>query len=300
MIYLLLDTIQGPGPLVLVTILRTEGHTYKKSGDRALFLVGEPFPVYGNLGSLCVDQEILRSASLALDAGKPSVLSIDTRDATDVDLGYGSYCGGWMEVLIEPLLEAHKAVYREVDALLRGGMTVYLVHHVDDGRIEMCDTDPGKVDGSFVEVLRSPLRLVIVGATPLALQVVRCLEQMDFDVHVSDWRQAHLDRFRTFPSVTCDLDRPSLDAGCLVLILSHSFMYDINALEDAIHAGCGYIGLLSSGERRDHMFDAIKKRGIGRALLKTVCSPVGIDIGASTDAEIAVSIVAEITRNVRR
>ena len=66
----LLDEIEKVETGILATILETEGHTYKKKSDKALFAADGPFPVYGNLGSLCVDQEIvLRGREAIADAG---------------------------------------------------------------------------------------------------------------------------------------------------------------------------------------------------------------------------------------
>lgn len=300
MIYSLLEKIQDEGRLVLATILRTEGHTYKKRADCALFVVGEPFPVYGNLGSLCVDQEILSAAKKAWATKKPSILTIDTRDQTDIELGYGTYCGGTMDLLIEPLLDDHKVIYGRIESRLRGGNSVCLLHELATGRLELLDTDPGSEEGRFVEEFHPPHKLIVSGATPLALRVVHHVANMDFDVHVTDWRQAHLDRFASVQGVTPHLDAPPLETDSYVLLLSHSYAHDMEFLEKALRAGCRYIGLLSSRQRRDHMFNELEKRGIARSELQKVCSPVGIEIGARTDEEIAVSIVAEITRNIRQ
>lgn len=300
MIYSLLEQIWGGEQRVLATILRTEGHTYKKPGHRALFAVGEPFPVYGNLGSLCVDQEILNAAARAWESGKPEVLTIDTSDPHDIETGYGTFCGGKMDLLIEPLLDAQKAAWAEIESRLRAGNTVHLVHDLASGRLDLHDDDPTATSGTYVDSFRPPATLVIVGATPLTRQVIDCVADMDFDVHVNDWRQAHLDRFAELPNVTLHGDPPPMEGKTHVLVLSHSFTHDIEALEHALHSTGGYIGLLSSGTRRDHMFAELEKRGIEASSLKRVSSPVGINIGARTDAEIAVSIVAELTRFIHK
>ena len=57
--FTLLDEIEKKRSAVLATILTTTGHTYKKRGDKALFEVDNPFPVYGNFGSQCVDLDLI-------------------------------------------------------------------------------------------------------------------------------------------------------------------------------------------------------------------------------------------------
>ncbi len=94
----LLDKIESTDNGFLATVLGTEGHTYKKRGARALFAPDHTAPVWGNLGSLCVDQELVRAGGEALAEEKPRMLEIDTSKARDIDFGYGTYCGGQMNI----------------------------------------------------------------------------------------------------------------------------------------------------------------------------------------------------------
>jgi xanthine dehydrogenase accessory factor len=86
------------------------------------------------------------------------------------------------------------------------------------------------------------------------------------------------------------------DERSLVLILSHSFERDKEALRQAVASRCAYIGLLSSKNRRDKMFEDLLAEGISPADLKRVSSPIGIDIGGRSDPEIAISILAELIK----
>jgi len=86
------------------------------------------------------------------------------------------------------------------------------------------------------------------------------------------------------------------DEHSMVLVLSHSYEKDKDVLKHAFVHRCPYIGLLSSKTRRERMFEDLRRGGIAAHDLERVSSPVGIDIGARSDLEIAVSITAELIR----
>jgi xanthine dehydrogenase accessory factor len=290
----LLDKIETTDNGILATVLGTEGHTYKKRGARALFAPDRPGPVWGNLGSLCVDQELVRAGHQALADEKPRLLEIDTSKARDIDFGYGTYCGGRMDILIEPLLIKHKAVYSVLRERLRSRTPCYLAHDIDSGDLALSDTAPEPAGRVFVEEIL-PLRvLCIFGATPLTRRVIHHLEGMDFEVHVVDWRPAHIDGLIGHGAVTCHRDDYTVDGSQFVLVQSHDFRRDKQIITEALKAGCGYIGMLSSKTRRDQMYKELREEGLAQVDIDRISSPVGLNIGGRTDAEIAISIVAEL------
>jgi xanthine dehydrogenase accessory factor len=290
----LLDKIAAVEDGLLVTVLHTEGHTYKKTGAKALFAVGKTNPVWGNLGSLCVDQELLRQGGAAHADGKPRIVEIDTRDEKDVDFGYGTYCGGLMRILLEPVSDEHKTVYRELRLHLESRRQAYIAHDYETGDVTISDSEPDPRDGLFVEAF-SPLQpLFVFGATPLTHRLAQCLEDMEYEFHVIDWRQDYLDAFHDIEGVTVHLDEYTLDEHSFILILSHDFRKDKAALEEALTSKCAYVGMLSSRSRRDKIYQELRDEGVTAEDLDRVSSPVGIDIGGRTDPEIAIAIAAEL------
>lgn len=292
----LLDHIDEVCRGVLVTILTTEGHTYKKRGAKALFSLDTTSPVYGNLGSLCVDQEIVLQAIDACSTRRPRVITIDTREIEDIHFGYGTYCGGSMDLLIEPILEAHKTVYRRVRTHLEGSGTIYLIHNLQDGTLQLSTNSTIERRNVFVEALDAPSPLCLFGATPLAHSLVTLLREMPFRPNVYDWRREYLEGFARIPHVMVHEDAAAFDDNWFVLILSHNYERDMEVLFEALSKKCPFIGLLSSSKRRDSMFEALAGRGISRQALRQVHSPVGLDLGGRSDPEIAVSIAAQLVR----
>jgi xanthine dehydrogenase accessory factor len=296
----LLDKIDAVDRGILATILNTEGHTYKKRGARALFAEGAPAPVWGNLGSVCVDQELVRQGGEALAEGKPRQVVIDTSEAEDADFGYGTYCGGVMTVLVEPVLDAHKSVYRELRKRLGERKHSFLVHDLETGKLHIADSETESDDRFYVEAI-PPLQPVhIFGATPLTHRLVRCFEEMEYEVHVIDWRKDYLDGFENVYGVTPHLDELPFDADAFVLIQSHHFHRDKAVLEDALARKCAFVGMLSSRVRRDQMYQELEGDGVPAEDLARVSCPLGLDLGGRSDAEIAIAIAAQLVEWARK
>lgn len=295
----MLDRIERLDEGFIATVVETEGHTYKKRGARALFRPGDAIPLHGNLGSLCADQEIVEQGGAACRDGLPRIVRIDTTSADDADLGYGTYCGGVMEILIEPISDEHRAAYRSVRSALERDESVCLVHDTTSGRVTI-EVPDGRAatreEGLYVETVEAPRRVYLFGATPLARRIVRMLEDSEFDAHVVDWRSAYLEACDGVDATRRHLDELPFDERSYVVIVSHSFRRDKEAVRAALEAGCPFVGMMSSRPRRDRMYEELREEGVAPDALGRVRSPVGIDVGGSTDTQIAVGIVAEIVR----
>lgn len=290
----LLEHIDKSTHAILVTVLSTEGHTYKKKGDKALYQKDSPFPVYGNLGTTCVDPHIIEIGETARRDGRPQRMSIDTTDPADIHLGTGTYCGGRVELLIEPILETHKRTYRQLRAMLENNEAARLVHNLITGDLTLSDHVPESDPNVYIELVQPGPRLCIFGATPLARHLIRLLDDTDFSIHVSDWQEGYLSTLKDLPRVTLHLDEWLVDADSFAILLSHHHERDLGSLREAIARGCRFIGLLSSTGRRDALFAQLTGEGFSAKQLQRVFSPVGVPIRGRSDAEIALSIAAQL------
>lgn len=152
----------------------------------------------------------------------------------------------------------------------------------------------------FVDRVLPPRRLVIVGATPLAVSLAALASRVGYRVTVVDPREG-LVRGSQFPSAEVVLQWPAealseLDAGKWtdVAVLTHDERLDLEALRAAIGAGCRYIGLLGGKRTQRTRREALQESGVTSSDLARVRGPIGLDIGAVTPDEIAVAILAEM------
>ncbi|MCZ6782580.1 MAG: XdhC family protein [Proteobacteria bacterium] len=158
----------------------------------------------------------------------------------------------------------------------------------------------------FVRPFNPPLRLVLVGAVHIAQPLARMAGETGYEVIVVDPRSAFATESR-FPGVRRLSEWPdaalpalSLDSRCAVVTLTHDPKLDDPALDAALRSDVFYIGSLGSRKTHASRLARLRVRGFDDDALARIRGPVGLAIGARSPAEIAVSILAEITAALRR
>ena len=167
----------------------------------------------------------------------------------------------------------------------------------------------GTVDVSgetwFLHAFNPALRLVVVGAVHIAQALVPMAVQMGFGVTVSDPRRAFATDER-FPGVSVRTDWPDEalddlrpDSRTAIVTLTHDPKLDDPALDRALRSDAFYVGALGSRKTHAARTDRLRALGHGDDTLARIRGPVGLNIGAVTAPEIALSILAQII-SVRR
>jgi xanthine dehydrogenase accessory factor len=172
-----------------------------------------------------------------------------------------------------------------------------------DDKSRMIESADGDV---FIHVHNPPLRLIIVGAVHIAQPLARMAVVAGYAVTLIDPRQAFASPER-FDDVAISNDWPDEamraldpDGRTAVVTLTHDPKLDDPALEVALRSPAFYIGSLGSNRTHGKRRDRLTELGFDDAAFARIHGPVGLDIGALTPAEIAVSIIAEITQVRRR
>lgn len=154
----------------------------------------------------------------------------------------------------------------------------------------------------FLEVVMPPNRLLIVGAGHCGRALARAASMLDFSVVVADDRAEHA-RAADFAFANVEqvlhlsadfAGLPAPDERTYVVLVSQGFVTDEAALRRVIGAPAAYIGMIGSKRKREVVFDRLRADGIAEEKLARVHAPIGLEIGAETPEEIAVSILAEI------
>lgn len=154
----------------------------------------------------------------------------------------------------------------------------------------------------MVQLFEAPARLVIVGGGHVGLALAKFAELLGYKTTVLDDRAefANRERFPMAQQVIVDdvgvaLDSLTLDASTAVVLVSRGHRVDAEALGHAVGRGAGYVGMIGSRRRTRTVLGHLADEGYPQGELDAVSTPVGLDIGAETPEEIAVSILAEIT-----
>jgi len=161
----------------------------------------------------------------------------------------------------------------------------------------------GKTYNGFVEFIPPPPSLVIAGAGNDVLPLVDIATMLGWHTTVVDGRPQYATtrRFSKADQVLVArpetvLDQLTTNAQTLFLLMTHNYNYDLALLRKLLTNHYPYIGILGPRKKLDRMLDELRKEGLllSQDQLASLHSPVGLDLGAETAEEIAVSIVAEI------
>ncbi len=319
--------------LVLVTIIATEGSTYRKPG--AMMLISRDDSFEGMISGGCLEGDLLHHAAEVFNSGQAKFVTYDMHAGDDLVWGLGLGCDGIIRLMLKRLdcehgfafLEQLEASHAARSAVLlalttqsngslplasfalldRAGKTcgeVALIGLLQDilhqgwpdwRYRKTCDTEKGQSGETIVVNLPPQTRVLVCGAGPDAIPVVRALCALDWDVHIVDHRPAYA-RVDRFPDKCRMIQaRPerlaefvNLDEFDAAVVMSHHLENDSIYLAQLAKKDLVYLGCLGPRARRDRL------RKMAGCPDREVFGPVGLDIGAELPAAIALSLVAEI------
>jgi xanthine dehydrogenase accessory factor len=165
------------------------------------------------------------------------------------------------------------------------------------------DTAEGRI---FIQVFSPPRRCFVIGAVHIAQPLVPMLIATDYKPIVIDPRGAWATEAR-FPGVELStewpdeaMERLKPDRASAVVALTHDPKIDDPGLIAALRSDCFYIGALGSRRTHAKRLERLAKEGFGENELSRIHGPIGLNIGGVSQAEVAVSIIAEMTQVLRR
>lgn len=314
----------------LATIVEARGSTPQRAGASLLLRTGGSYT--GTLGGGCIEAEAVDAAREALTSGAGCLLDFELTE--DIAVDYGLACGGSERILIAPLTAAHAGVFRALQAAIDEWRPAAVLLSLDrPGAIAAIDAQ-GRVYGDtalaesvrigvadllaqaharpvvlaasegevFVAPVGPPAEIVVVGAGHVGRAVATAAKFLSYRVVVIDDRDdfANRDRFPDADEViTDDIARAMMSHNAspasAIVIVTRGHKYDYQALAAALASRAYYVGLMGSRRKVALIFRQLIEDGIPPDRLRDVHAPIGLDIGATSPEEIALSIVAEIT-----
>lgn len=307
------------GGAVLATVVETWGSAPRQAGSQLVIASDGTF--MGSVSGGCVEGAVVGEAVDALADGKPRLLTFGVSD--DQAFAVGLACGGTIRVLVEPVGQAlPEAMLADiVEARAKRRSVAYLVNTSTWERRLAGETDPlaaavdtrmradksGMEDGDwFIAVHNPPLRMIVVGAVHIAQALLPIARACGYDPTLIDPRGAFGASAR-FPGEVISDEWPDAamaalapDARTAVVTLTHDPKLDDPGLLAALASPAFYIGCLGSSRTHAKRLDRLRAAGVTEVQIARLRAPVGLDIGAKSPAEIAVSIVAQITQTLRK
>jgi xanthine dehydrogenase accessory factor len=156
---------------------------------------------------------------------------------------------------------------------------------------------------TFFEVLQPAISLVVVGAGNDAIPMMQIADALGWDVRVVDGRSTYAKPQRFVSACQVLVSKPEkvleqipVDDLTVFVMMTHNYKYDLAMMKELLQRKVNYIGMLGPKKKLDRMLDGLRDDGIvlTEEQLNTIYGPVGLEIGAETAEEIALSIIAEI------
>ncbi len=313
-----LDWLAAGKQVALATVVETWGSAPRPVG--AQLAISGDMEIAGSVSGGCVEGAVVEEALEALQDGTPRILEYGVTNEEAFAVGLA--CGGKIRVLVEPLGigkgPAPELLRQLADLRAARRPAAYVVDTQSWERQVLSGDFPAEIaarfarDASgfegvrFVRIDNPPLRMIIVGAVHIAQQLVQMARLAGYDPLVVDPRAAFasVERFGDVPLFhdwpDTVVQRLAPDVRTAVVTLSHDPKIDDPALHVALRSDAFYIGSLGSRRTHAKRVDRLLEAGFSPAEVARIHAPVGADIGAATPAEIAVSVMAEITACLRR
>jgi xanthine dehydrogenase accessory factor len=248
---------RGDEKAVVATLVAARGSAPRPIGSR--LAVSERGELAGSVSGGCVESEVAELARAVLADGGERQVTYGISDEQAFSVGLP--CGGEIDVLLE-----------------RAGLD-------DLGRFRD----------------DNPYRLVVFGAVDLAEALCRAAKELGWETVVADPRARFATRERVpsagellveWPDEV--LARVKLDSSTAVVVLTHEDQFDIPALLGALASEAFYIGALGARKNQERRRSLLLEEGLSEDDIDRIAGPTGLDVGADTPAETAVSILAEI------
>ncbi|HKN64333.1 MAG TPA: XdhC/CoxI family protein [Gaiellaceae bacterium] len=285
--------------VALATVVATRKSAPRPVGSK--LAVSDRGELAGSVSGGCVESDVVLAAQEVLGGGEPRLVTYGITD--DMAFGVGLPCGGEIDVFVEELAEHDRA---EVTLTVVAGEGVG--ERLRDpeleqearrrGRSHVLELEERTV---FADVAAPPTRLFVYGAVDTAEALCRAGRLLGWRTIVADARASFATPERIpsadqllvlWPDEAVAAVEP--DLGTAVIVLTHDDKFDLPLIRAALASDAFYVGWLGSRRNQERRRGLLRDEGVTDDELDRICGPAGLDIGADTPAETAVSMLAEI------
>jgi xanthine dehydrogenase accessory factor len=273
---------RGDKQIALATVVATRGSAPRPVGSK--LAISEHGELAGSVSGGCVENEVYETARGVLGGEPARLMSYGISDEQAWSVGLP--CGGEIDVFIEELpLAVAEGLAGRVERGERFTRTTVL----DENGTE------------FVEEFGPPPLLVVFGAVDTAEALCKAAKQLGWRTVVADARAkfATVERIPSadeliveWPDVVFAQIEP--DDATAVVVLTHESRFDIPALIGALRSDAFYVGALGARRNQERRRARLLEEGVSEDEIDRIAGPTGLDIGAESPAETAISILGEI------
>lgn len=327
----------------LATVVRVEGSSYRRTGAR--MLVQDNGTWVGGISGGCLEGDALKQARMAIFKATPTLITYDTTQDDEHQIGVGLGCNGIIDVLFTPLDFSDKnnpvevlkrcvtaprqlhtlltvtKIEGEVPDLKIGQAFEYkseqslsfikennirnsLISNILNQQIKgnSAPISLKNRTGSitiFIELIPPPIHLVIMGHQYDVFPLSQLTKELGWDTTIVAPAVKINQKIKSLANAVVapdQFDEIKFDAYTAVVLMSHDFEKDKNNLTKALNTNARYIGMLGPRVRSERIWQELSEAGfyVSEEDYKRIYAPVGLDIGAVSPEEIALSLISEI------
>ena len=287
--------------VTLCTVVKTWGSSPRPPGS--VMALRDDGQVAGSVSGGCIEDDLIYRLRKGDVAFAKAGLTTYGSNAEEVQR-FGLPCGGTVQVVLEPVTAA--SGLGELLAAIEERRGVERRLDLDTGEVILADSDEGdrvEFDGRILRSVHGPRhRLLVIGAGQLSRYVASMAVMLDYDVTVCDPRPEYHEGWQAILGAHLATQMPDdlvmemrLGAHDAVVALTHDPKLDDLALMEALKTLAFYVGVLGSKKSSAARRERLLQFDVTPGQLDRLRAPIGLPIGAKTPAEIAVSVVAELT-----
>jgi xanthine dehydrogenase accessory factor len=284
----------------LVTVIKTWGSSPRPQG--AMLVICDDGRVVGSVSGGCIEDDLIeRVRTGGMVRVAPEILTYGI--SADEAHRFGLPCGGTIQLAIEPLSDSSK-IAQLLERLSQYQLVARSVN-LQSGAVTLAAARTGQglqLTDTLLTTVHGPRwRLLIIGAGQLSRFLAQIASGMDYHVVVCDPREEYRAAWQV-PGVGVVHAMPDdfvlemePDAHCAVVALTHDPKLDDLALMEALKSDAFYVGAIGSRINNAKRRERLLQFDLSAAQVATLHGPIGMYIGSKTPAEIAISILAEMT-----
>jgi len=282
----------------VATVVATRSSAPRPVGSK--LVVRDDGSIEGSVSNGCVESDVILAAQEVLAGGEPRLVTYGITD--EMAIGVGLPCGGEIDVFVEPYRDDAAEVVLTVIAGDDVGAKL------SDPELEQAARRRGRshvfeLEGQtvFADVSVPPPRLFVYGAVDTAEALCAAAKLLGWRTIVADARPrfATRDRLPSADEILVlwpdeALAHVAPDAATSVVVLTHDDKFDLPLVRGALETEAIYLGWLGSRRNQERRRGLLLEDGVAEEDLDRVSGPAGLDVGAASPEETAVSILAEI------
>lgn len=289
--------------VAIATVISTWGSAPRPVGS--MMLIGSDGLFEGSVSGGCIEGAVLHAGQDVIKSGLAQILEFGV--SNDDALSVGLACGGTIKVLIEKLSPEMVEHIKTIQKSLANQQSILWVKPLDNigapRLVQGEDIKSTKASGDdtvFMHLFETPIKLIIIGAVHIAQALNHMAKLNDFEVLIIDPRAAFAEAKRMQNSTVIErwpdeeLSENAPTRRTAIVTLTHDPKLDDAALKVALTSEAFYIGCLGSKKTHAKRLERLANDGFNSQQLERIHGPVGLDIGAKSASEIAISILAQI------